>query len=145
MITVAPKTLTKQIKPVCAEVRKQTTPSKRYQAPILGAVRIQHYRDQWKVAPLFESPATMGTYPNPNAPLDVILDLDNAYALATILDPKRPATLAVEPWEAEYTECRWGGNHVPVKCTGVTLTVSQPSASRHHADVMRFKTLEVQP
>lgn len=143
MITVAPKTLTQLIKPVCAEARKQTTPSTRHQAPIIGAVRIQQHREQWKAAPIFDSPATMGTYPNPTATLDVILNLDNAYALATILDPKKPATLAVEQWEAEYIEHRRPGFHTPVKCHGVTLTVTQPGASRHHADVTRFKTLEI--
>lgn len=143
-VTASPKQLTAQLKPICAEIRKQTTPSQRRNLPLAGAVRIQsrsYPQNVWSVSYLWDKDAKQGPFPNQYADIDVLLDLDNAYALAMTLDPRKPAELTVQEWDTTVTvNC---GSPRTYQCKGQTLVVSQPSSCPGRTDTMRFKVLEV--
>lgn len=145
-VTVSPKTLTAELKPICAAIRKQTTPSQRRDLPLAGAVRIQRRQDTINAAYLWDTDQCvdqLGAFPNPDADLDVLLDLDNAYALAMTLDPRKPAELTVQEWDTTITLNYAYGTTRTMQCKGQTLVVSQPSSCPGRSDVMRFKLLEV--
>ena len=138
-IAVAPKHLAAELKPVCAGIRKHK-PAERRRNPLLEYVRVQASPHGMTAAPLLDSTPGMGAYPNPAAPIDVLLDLDNAYALATLPDPKKPLTITVETVTIEGYSYVW--DRAP-RSTGPCLVVSQPSSVPGRTDTMRFTTITV--
>ena len=140
MLTIHPKPLAQTLKPICAAIRKESTPSTRWRNPWLGAIRVQLTERETRAAPMFESVEDMGPFPNERATIDVLLDLDNAYALATLPDPKKPLTITVET--ATIESDRAPLMRVDTR-TGPCLVVSQPSSVPGRTDTMRFTTIPV--
>ena len=140
MITVEPKPLTQTLKPICAQIRKTVKAKERRENPLADVIRIQASTNGVTAAPLFDSIPGMGRFPNESAPVDVLLGEYETYALATLIDPKRPVTLTVEIATIESDRAPLMRRDVS---TGPCLVVRQPSCVPGKTDTMRFKTIGV--